>query len=142
MSSTLIINSSAVRGEEYSRLLLQRDSYLSLSLEQIARDLIISDPSDYGVDLAVGKIFTGHRPSTHKWKHLQHANARWLRCKTDATIDQASQTIHFDLLDGAVRVNGQPLDELMHKIRGFAECQQIFRDVRTCADVSNIKMCP
>ena len=43
--------------DEYSELLLERDSRLSLTVEEILRDVILADPSDYGVDLAIGKIF-------------------------------------------------------------------------------------
>ncbi|KAF8554401.1 hypothetical protein OG21DRAFT_1484696 [Imleria badia] len=82
--------------ESYSRLLLERDSSLSPAVEEISRDVILLDVSDYGVDLAVGHIFTSYRP---------------------VTMDQPSQRVHINLLDGALRVNGQSLGELPYDIR-------------------------
>lgn len=114
----------------YSELLLERDHRLSLVLERTLRDVILADHSDYGIDLAVGKIFARHQPSTHRWEQVQHPNVRWLTCKSDAKVDdQPSQTVHLNLLDGTLRVDGQPLGGLPHAIRESPECQQIFRDV-------------
>ena len=90
------------------------------------RDVILADPSDYGVDLAVGKFFASHQPSTQRWEQLQYPNARWLTCKTDATVDQPSQTVHVNLLDGDLRVAGQPLVGLLRDV------MNIFPDVRIC----------
>ena len=43
--------------DQYSQLLLQRDFYLSLALEQFLKDAICADASDYAVDLAVSRTF-------------------------------------------------------------------------------------
>lgn len=118
--------------DRYSELLLRRDRCLSPALEGILRDVILADPSDYGVDLAVGKIFASYQPGTHRWQQLQCPNARWLTCNTEVNVDgQPSQTVHINLLDGALRVDGQPLGGLPRQIRHSSECQQIFRDVCT-----------
>ena len=116
--------------DKYSQLLLERDSRLSLAVEDILRDVILADPSDYGVDLAVGKIFASYNPGTHRWKKLQYPNSRWLTCKTEATVDQPSQTMHVNLLDGEFRLDGRPLGGLPGEIKNIPESQQIFRDVR------------
>ncbi|KAH0835817.1 hypothetical protein J3R83DRAFT_9676 [Lanmaoa asiatica] len=99
---------------------------LSLALEGILRDVILADTSDYGVDLAVSKIFPSHRPSAHKWQQLQHQNARWLTCGTKVTGDQPSQTMHLNLLSGELRLDGQPLDALLRAMRGSPQFQKIF----------------
>ena len=91
-------------------------------------DVIVGDVSDYGVDLAVSKIFTSYQPGAKRWKRLRHPNSRWLTCKTKATVDQPSQTVHINLLGGTLRVNGQLLGGLPH---GLGE---IFRDVCTCSN--------
>ena len=127
MHSTLTwlqLNSSGIPGEYSSPL--ERYRRHSPTLEDILRDVILADASDYGVDLAVGKIFASYQPGTQRWEQLQHPNARWLMCETDATVDQHSQTVHINLLDGALRVNGQLLSGLSRDVR------EIFRDVRTC----------
>ena len=88
-------------------------------------DVILADVSDYGVDLAVGKIFASYQPGTQRWEQLQYPNSRWFKCKTEMTVDQASQTVHINLFDGALRVNGQLLGGLPRDLR------EIFRDVGT-----------
>ena len=89
-------------------------------------DVIIADVSDYGIDLAVGKIFASYQPGAQRWGQLQHPNSRWFTCKTEAAVDQASQTVHINLFDGVLRVNGQLLGGLPRGLR------EIFRDVCTC----------
>jgi hypothetical protein len=127
------IDSSAI-DDEYSRLLLGRDSRLFLALEEILADVILADVSDYGVDLAVGKIFASYQPGTQRWEQLQYPNARWLTCETEATVDQPLQTVHINLLDGALRVNGQLLGGLPRVLR------ETFSDVCTCC-ISHINEC-
>jgi hypothetical protein len=88
--------------------------------------VIIADPSDYGVDLAVAKSFASYQPGSQRWEQLQYSNARWLTCETDATVDQPSQSVHLNVLDGDLRVAGQPLGRLPDDVR------EIFLDVRIC----------
>ena len=127
MSHTLNTHTSAANSPDtgYLRLLLERDSRLSPALEEILKDVVLADVSDCGVDLAVAKVFASYRPGTQRWEQLQCPNARWLTCKTEATVDQPSQTVHINLLDGSLRVNGQPLSGLPHDV------SEIFRDVCT-----------
>ncbi|KAF8557885.1 hypothetical protein OG21DRAFT_1504871 [Imleria badia] len=107
----------------YSRLLRDRDISLSLALEETLRDVILADVSDYGVDLAVGKIFVSYRPGIHRWKRLWHPNDRWLTCETQAIADEA---VHINLLDAELRVAGEQLAHLPRK--QSQEYEQIFRD--------------
>ena len=127
MSHALNTHTSTTNSPDigYSGLLLQRDRRLSPALEVILRDVILADASDYGVDLAVGKVFASYHPGTQRWEQLQYPNARWLTCKTEATVDQPSQTVHMNLLDEALRVNGQLLSGLP------IDFMEIFRDVCT-----------
>ena len=97
-------------------MLLARDHRLSLTVEETLRDIILADVSDHGVDLAVSKIFLNYKPGTQRWKPLQYSNTRWLVCATKAALDQPLQTVHIDLINGELRVAGQPLGGLPHKI--------------------------
>ena len=108
-------NSSDI-DDNYSRLLLQRDCRLSRAAEEVLRDVILADPSDYGMDLAVAKIFASYQPGTQRWEQLQYPNACWLTCKIDATVNQPSQTVHVNLLDGDLRVAGKPLGDLLYYV--------------------------
>jgi len=103
---------------EYSELLLPRDCRLSLSLEEILREEILADPSDYGVDLAVAKVFVSHKPRPYRWEQLHCSNARWLVCQTAVTMDYPSQSVHINLLNGEFRVGGRvPLSRIRINIR-------------------------
>ena len=116
--------------DEYSKLLLFRDRRLSLALEEILRNIILADASDYGVDLAVARIFTNYRPGTRRWEELQYPNNRWLTCETKAAMNQHFRMVHVNLLDGELRVAGQPLGSLPDEIKNSDEFEEIFGDVR------------
>ena len=116
--------------DSYSQLLLDRDRRLSLAVEDTLRDIILDDVSDYGIDLAVGRIFLSYKPGTRRWNLFQYPNTCWIICETEATLDQPSQTVHINLVDGQLRVAGQPLGGLPRAIGDSPECQQILRDVQ------------
>ena len=122
----------------YSQMLLDRDCRLSLAIEKVLMDAATADASNYGIDLAVAKIFTSYKPGIHRWEQLQHPNDCWLICKSKAARDQPSQTVHINLFDGSLRVDGQlylpPGNEKLPELR------KIFYDVRTCA-VSDVLRC-
>jgi hypothetical protein len=105
-----IPTSSELSGvDSYSRLLLERDCRLSWMLEDILSDLITAD--DEGIDLAMSEVWSAYRPGS-KWQKLTHPNSRWLTCQTAATTTQCSQSVHFNLLDGTLLVDGKPLGRL------------------------------
>ncbi|KAN0084602.1 hypothetical protein V8E55_008106, partial [Tylopilus felleus] len=111
---------------------------LSLALEEILRNMIFADASDYGVDLAVARIFTNYQPGTRRWKELQYPNNRWLTCETKAAMNRPFQVVHVNLLNGELRVAGQPLGSLPDKIKNSKEFQRIFCDVRFLILPSNV----
>ena len=123
------VGSSDIK-DSYLQLLLDRDRCLSLTVEETLRDIIIGDVSDYGADLAVGKIFLSYKPGTQRWKSLHYPNTRWIVYETEATLDQPSQTVHINLVNGELRVAGQPLGGLPLAIGDSPECQQILRNVQ------------
>ena len=127
------VDASAITSnKEYSYILLYRDTRLALDLEEILMDVILADPSDYGVDLAVGKIFIGYQPGPHRWEQLWHLNSCWLTCRTEATAEWASQRVGLGLLHGTLQVNDQPLGSFPLEFRDSLLYQEIFRDVCTC----------
>ncbi|KAG6376812.1 hypothetical protein JVT61DRAFT_1838 [Boletus reticuloceps] len=101
---------------------------LSPALADILKDVILTDASDYGVDLAVGDIFPIYRPGTCRWEEWQNPNDHWITCNTEETVSQPSQTLHVNLHDGMLRVNGQLLGGLRHKVENLPESNEIFRD--------------
>ena len=113
----------------YSQLLRNRDYHLSLALEGTLSDFILADPSDYGIDLAVAKIFFGHRPGTQRWRQLQKPNTSWFTCSTRATKDRPLQAAHINLLNGLLQVDDQTLCGLPCKIGKLPGVQKILVDV-------------
>lgn len=121
--------------EGYSHLLFERGRRSSPALVEILRDVILADPSDYGVDLAVGKIFGSHQLGTHRWEQFQLPNTRWLTCKTETTEKKALRTVHINLLNGELRVDGQPLGGSSHKLPlDWSDPQPMFHTVRMCCN--------
>ncbi|KAG8215417.1 hypothetical protein J3R82DRAFT_9025 [Butyriboletus roseoflavus] len=120
LSSAIIIHdhtpSKVTSLPAYTQLLLDRDRRLSLALETVLSDIIQVDRSDEGIDLAVRRVWPHYRPDS-KWTPLQNPNSRWFSCTTAPTVDQCSQVVHFNLLDGSLLVNGKPLGRLPNEIQ-------------------------
>lgn len=115
-------------------LLFQQGERLLPAFEEVLRDVILADPSDYGVDLAIGKIFTSYHPGADRWKSLQSPNARWITSETKAIGDQPSQAVHVDLFDGSLRIGGRQSGDLPREIRHSEGFRWIFSyDVRICS---------
>ena len=110
-------------------LLLGLDDHLSPALEEILRDAILTDVSDYGIDLAVRRILPSYQPSIHRWEQLQYPNGHWLTSKTQATMDQPSQTVHINLLSGEPRIAGRQFIGFPYQSRYSLQLEQIFGDV-------------
>jgi hypothetical protein len=123
-------NSSLAGNPQYSRLLLERDRRLSLTLEGVLRDVILADASNRGIDLAVRNVWSGYRPGPQRWQPSLHPNSHWLTCETAGTDGRHSQIVCLNLLDGMLLVDGKPIDGLPHKIRNQALYKRIFGNVR------------
>ena len=123
----------------YSQLLIDRNRRLSLALESAVRDVIQTDSSDPGINLAVRWIWSDYRPGS-KWTPLQEPNSRWLSCTTAPTDDQSSQEVHLNLLDGSLLVDGKPLGRLPNEILQHLLYNTIFGEVRlaTAPDVKQV----
>ena len=112
-----------------SKLLQNRGHRLSLALEGTLSNFILADPSDYGIDLAVAKIFFIHRPGTQRWGQLQKPNTCWFACSTRATKDRPLLTVYINLLNGLFRVDDQTLGGLPPWIGNSPTMQKILGDV-------------
>ena len=126
--------------EHYAQLSLRRDRRLSIALENILRDVILADPSDYGIDLAVARIFQRYRPGTRKWE-LQYLEGCWLVCEPRVAEDKCIRRVHVNLHNGLLVVDDQPWCNLPYGIRNHPGFEKLFYDVRTCT-VSDIDTVP
>ncbi|KAF8132556.1 hypothetical protein EV363DRAFT_1328807 [Boletus edulis] len=117
----------AFLSSRYSRVVVERDRRLAPVLEVVLRDAILADVSDRGIDLAVGNIWPGYRPGDCRWEPLPDLNSHRLTCQTAETGNGRSQTVHVDLLDGSLLVDGQPLGGLPPELRDHPVYLQIFK---------------
>ena len=123
----------------YSRVLLERECRLSHALEGVLKDAIQADTPDLGIDLVVCKSWPGYRPGTHRWQPLGHPNSHWRASQTVETYDRRSQTVHVNLLDGSLLVDGRPIGErLPSAITKHSVYRVIFGDVRAFAAPTSV----
>ncbi|KAI6125916.1 hypothetical protein EDD16DRAFT_1757564 [Pisolithus croceorrhizus] len=85
-----------------SRLLVERDCRLSWNLEKLAGTMILE--GDGGIDLGIKRVWPGYRRGT-RWKGMGVGNRCWFT------------TIHLDVLNGTLLVNGRPMGRLPDEIR-------------------------
>ena len=123
------ISDAIVLDDDHPLLLRNRNRHLSLALEGTLSDFILADPSDYGIDLAVAKIFFRHQPGTQRWGQLQKPNTCWFACPTRATKDRPLQAVCINLLNGLLRVDDQTLGGLPRRIGDLPGIQKIIGDV-------------
>ncbi|KAG9310892.1 hypothetical protein JVU11DRAFT_8750 [Chiua virens] len=109
----------------HSRLLLDRDRRLSLTLESVLCDIIRTKHGNQGIDCAVSSVWSSYR-SGSKWTLLPHSNSPWIWCKTAPTLDQCSQAVHFNLRDGSLLVDGTPMGRLPSEIMRHPLYSHIF----------------
>ncbi|KIJ08194.1 hypothetical protein PAXINDRAFT_18651, partial [Paxillus involutus ATCC 200175] len=108
---------------EESRLLHERDRRLSMVSEEILADRI--EESNEGINSAIRGVWDAYQPGS-QWRRLDHSSSRWLTCQTAGTEGRRSQEVHFNLLDGALLVEGKPLGTLPREFTGHPIYQLIF----------------
>jgi hypothetical protein len=78
-------------------------------LEAHLRKHIVADPT--GIDSIMQRVWSGYQPGI-SWVALPAPNERWLMTKTSDQNSHSSVTVHYNLLDGTLLVNGLPLTRL------------------------------
>ena len=99
------------------------------------RDAIQASASGLGVDHAVQMVWPQYRPSTRGWSP-QSPNSEWL-----VTEDRRSRTVHVNLLDGSILVDGKLIaNELPEDVMKDSTCRELFRELEVCGiSISNAK---
>lgn len=118
--------------KEYSLLeqteLLQ-DRRICHSLETRIRSAIATSPKS--MNMAVNKVWPGRR-DFGPWQTLSSPNDRWLSCKTvafDAGHQAIPTTLHYNILDGTLMVDGQLLGRLPTVYTSDADYLRLFGKV-------------
>ena len=93
------------------RRLLLRDIRITYSRSQFFRELIGTEKNP-GLDGAIRQVWSGYERGVEFWTTLQSPNDRWLKTQTAASSDRKAQTVHYNLLDGELLVDGRPLGRL------------------------------
>lgn len=109
--------------------LLRRHWRLSSRMESLLRNRVLRQPDE--LDHSIGKVWSGYRRGS-PWTALRVPADRWLVAQTSGR-DGASLSVHFDLLEGSLLVNGLPLTRLPHKYQTHATFQRLFGKVRSVA---------
>ena len=105
-----------------------RDRRLSHYLEPFLLKLIRSDRR--GIDTALLSLWPSYRHRDTIWKELPAPNSRWLTNLTAIDFSgAASQTVHLNLLDGTLLIDGKPLGRLPRAIFQHPTYVRVFDQV-------------
>ena len=108
--------------------LLRRHWRLSHRLELHLRRKILERPQ--GLDLTVGRLwdgFTSHRP----WQACESPNERWLTTTRSDGKGHSSESVHYNLLEGRLLVNGSPLARLPLEYESNPTFRRVFGQVNS-----------
>ena len=115
-----------------SENVMQPHRRLSVAMEKVVKDVILSDVSDRGIDLAVHNIWPGYRPGPGRWQQEWRPHSHWLVSTTAETAGRQSQIVRINLLDGSLLVDGRPLGILPRDILEHPLYRKVFS--RVCTD--------
>ncbi|EIW76859.1 hypothetical protein CONPUDRAFT_168597 [Coniophora puteana RWD-64-598 SS2] len=111
----------------HSKRLLARVRRSAILLESYIFERVNANRA--GLDQAIRAVWRGYRANVEQpWARLPTANSRWITCTTAPTAQQASQTIHYNLLSGSLLVDGQSLGRLPASITGHDMYSQLFAE--------------
>ncbi|KAL8826770.1 MAG: hypothetical protein Q9191_003594 [Dirinaria sp. TL-2023a] len=105
--------------------LLLKDQKLSSTICGKLRKLII-DSNGFGLVQAITKVWPKFEPHSEPWTSLPAPNGRWVTTKTSAALEQGSQFVSYNLLQGKLLVNGKPLGHLPKRMYDTDLFRRIF----------------
>jgi hypothetical protein len=106
---------------------LQRYKSLSHLLEPILRRRITSDRA--GIDSTLRRLWAGYRPGD-PWGCLEAPAERWIVTKTSSEGSYSTMTVHYNVLDGSLLINGTPLARLPRPYELHSTYCRLFGEVR------------
>ena len=108
--------------------LLRRYWRLSHHLESHLRQKILECPQ--GLDLTVGRLWDGFT-SHHPWQACKSPNERWLTTTRSNGEGHSTDSVHYNLLEGRLLVNGSPLTRLPPKYESHPTFRRAFGQVNS-----------
>ena len=112
------------------KILQRRWERLSHFLEPSLRKLIVLDRA--GIDSTIRRVWSAYRPGC-LWTTLDKPNERWLLTETSSEGDCTAVSVHYNILDGSLLINGSPLTRLPQDYELHETYQRLFGKVNTCS---------
>jgi hypothetical protein len=106
--------------------LLRRCKRTSHSLEAYLCKYIVVDLT--GIDCTMQRVWSGYRPGI-SWRALPAPNDRWLESKTSDQGNHSLVTVHYNLLNRTLLVNGLPLTRLPSSYELHLTYRRFLREV-------------
>ncbi|KAF9472985.1 hypothetical protein BDN70DRAFT_925404 [Pholiota conissans] len=106
------------------QLLLHRDRRLSHFLEPHLARRIHTYGS--GLDAAIASVWNSYQPGNVGWRRLSGPNSRWVASSTSSQSKQRPQEVHYNILNGALLVDGRSLGRLPKEITSHYTYARIF----------------
>ncbi|THU87150.1 hypothetical protein K435DRAFT_867564 [Dendrothele bispora CBS 962.96] len=106
--------------------LYHRNQRLAHSVEPYLLSLIkTSVIGTEGVDQALQSIWPAYRHGS-AWAPLSNHNRRWITSSTSPDTGSTSQSVHLNILDGQMLVDGKPLSRLPREITSHETFTRVF----------------
>ncbi|KAE8377081.1 hypothetical protein BDV26DRAFT_293508 [Aspergillus bertholletiae] len=137
LQESLMINLSEFT--TFTRNILVRDIKIAAALRPMLRQAVTM----YQTSLvsAIDTCWPGaeHIPRQYtQWRFLSHPHEWWLMSITQGTDTTMSQVVHYHLLEGHLRVDGQMMGKLPADIRNSEVLKELFGNQRLVAYPSNM----
>ncbi|KAF8326324.1 uncharacterized protein EI90DRAFT_3281699 [Cantharellus anzutake] len=110
------------KADPHLHQLLLRDKRLSCRMEELLVTRIQEGGTILGINEAISAVWNGIDP-TCSWTRRPRPNDCWL---TTAVDGQRTQNVHFNVLSGALLIDGKPPGWLPSDIRGHSIYKELF----------------
>ena len=111
---------------QFLKTQLQRYERLCHFLESALRIQILAQPG--GLDTTVRRAWAGYHPGS-SWATMESPSDRWLVTKTSSEGGYSTMTVHYNVLDGSLLVNGSLLTRLPRPYELHATYRRLFGEV-------------
>lgn len=106
--------------------MLRRSENLAHTVEQELSLLILKDRE--GIDNTIRRVWAGYQ-SGSTWSKLKEPNERWVTTKMSSESGASSMTVHYNILDGTLLVDGSKLTRLPPSYEMHHTYKRLFGEV-------------
>ncbi|KAI0530402.1 hypothetical protein GGR58DRAFT_232579 [Xylaria digitata] len=109
-----------------------RDAKAAYDIQALLQNAVRSSPSsvDAGIMRSWSDSADGVTTNFSRWTFLPVPNDRWIACTISQTGGKFSyrQTVHYNIIEGHLLVNGRPRGKLPLEIRDHPAVMELFKD--------------